>query len=139
MKSKLRFLPVIIIALACCLMTACNKVYYWEVAQSVENISKIEIYANYGLENQELLCEISSEDYEEIVDDIQAMPARKYFGEPFRSKAKVIILTFADNNYDIIALYEPSHVTVSDGGRISWLYFDKNQFNQLIEKWIAKS
>ena len=142
MKSKFRIFPVIIIALACCLMTACFKTYYWKVAQSVENISKIEIFDNYGREDQAFICEISPADYAEIVNDIQAMPAKKYMGDPTHPYGKVIKIMFIDGTYDEISKYEPRHITDPDEGysnsKISWLSYKEKDYNQLIEKWIAK-
>lgn len=143
MKTKFRLFFVVLIALACCLLTACNKVYYWEVAQGVENIAKIEIYENYGVENQSLLCEIASEYYEEIIKDIQAMPAHRYFGDPTHPFGKVIKIVFADGTYDEISEREPRHIIEPEYGyghaKISWLFYNKAEYNQLIEKWLAKS
>ena len=143
MKSKLRFLPVIIIAFVCCLFTACFKTYYWKVAQGIENIAKIEIYDSYGREEQELMCEISPEYYEEIVNDIQSLPAKRQFAESFGFYGRQIVIKFADDTYDVIAIVESTHVTKPNGtissGKTMRIYYQTNEFNLLIDKWIAKS
>ena len=139
MKTKFKYFFVILTVLLCFSLAACNKTYFWEVAQGIENISKIDIYEDYEEDSQVLLCEIAIEDYEEIVNDILSMPAHKYFGSPVKPQGKVIILKFVDDTYDIISLYEPRHINGLNGGKISWLYFNEKDYNQLIEKWLAKS
>ena len=143
MKKILKYFSVILIVLFCFFLTACdNRIYYWKVAQSVENISKIEIVEIENGEIKPAICIIAPEFYEDIIHDVQAIPARKYFGSRTHPKGKSIIIKFNDNTFDLISKYEPRHITEPDGDAFSsanWLCYRSDDFNQLIEKWIAKS
>ena len=124
-------------------MTACSDVYYWEVAQSVDNISKIEIVEFEDGVIPSVICEIAPENYDELINDVQTMPARKYIGSLASISRRIIKISFLDETYDIISLYEPRHITEPDYGisysKITWLYFNSKDFEQLINKWIEKS
>lgn len=139
MKKKIVFFPMLLLILMCCLMTACNKVYHWEIAQSVENISKIEIVDVYNSEKIYFLCEIDSLHYEEVVQDIQTINAKKYFGSLKQPYGKSFKITFIDGKYDLISECEPKHVLDPEQGlkrlKCNHYYYDSAEFEQLIEKW----
>lgn len=111
-----------------------------ESAQGVENIAKIEIVE---LEDRKfsVICVIAAKDYDELVSDVQAMPAKRIWMESFGPYGKAVIITFDDGDYDLIAVVEPGHITQSNGTykRNLRLHYDINEFNRLIEKWIAKA
>lgn len=143
MKSKLKILPVLLIACLCCLLTACDRFYKWEVAQGVKNISSIEIVEIITESDYTILCEIKPENYEELVKEVQSMDLYKYSGEPHNLSGKAFKISFKDGSYDLIAVREPRHYIKEQDGYIyseySWRFFQKDQFDQLIEKWIANS
>ena len=125
-------------------MTACDRFLCWEVAQSVDNISKIEIVEIEDGVITSVICEIAPENYEEVVDDVQTrMELYMYSGEPYILSGKAIKITFADDTYDLIACYEPRHFVKQQDGSISseysWRFFEANHFDKIINKWIEKS
>ena len=133
----------LILSILCCFMTACcRKIYYWEVSQSIENISKIEIVEIDDYQIKDIICEMDAAFYEEVVNDVQSLPAHKYFGELESSYGKSIKITFIDGKYDIISLYEPKYITepYSDLviGKNRHYYYEKEDFDLLIEKWTNK-
>lgn len=120
-------------------MTACNKIYYWKITQGIDNISKIEIVdiANYQI--KEIICEIDATQYEEVVNDVQTLPAHKYFGSLEPSWGKSFKITFKDDKYDVISKYEPKYVDKPESGIVDGknrhYYYKEEDFNRLIEKW----
>ena len=142
--KKFIYFSLVLVVQFCLVLAACDKTtYYWEVAQSVENISKIEIVEIENGEIETVICTIAPEFYEDLVHDVQTLSASKYFGSLTQPNGKSIIITFNDNTFDLISKYEPRHIIEPGGGFFhsgaNWLCFRSDEFDQLIEKWIVKS
>ena len=152
MKTKTKiiiiiaFISVIVILFSPFIITIvylrCNKtVYHWKVEKSIEEIVSIEIVdiVGYDYDNLPVICEIDKTKYSEIIEDIEALDARKYGWNLASQSGKSVKIVFTDGTLDIISPYEPQHMYYSDDGvldgRITWLYFDKGQFDVFIEKW----
>ena len=133
----------LILSILCCFMTACcRKIYYWEVSQGIENISKIEIVEIEGDKVKSIKYEVEPIYYEEVIDDVQSLPAHKYFGSLVGARGNAIKITFKDDKFDIIAQYDALHVIDYSSeylsGETQHYYYDKEDFEQLIEKWTNK-
>lgn len=136
-------LLVIIISTLCIALTGCNKIYHWKVNGSVDEIERIEIF-NYPYDDNDLsefICEVVSENYQEIIDDIENLNFEKYYGTPKHIKGLKIKISFINGSYDLISRLEPRHCPKDASifeSRITWLYMDETEYEQLIEKWTTK-
>lgn len=140
-KSKLTILAIIVVATLSVFFSGC-KIYYWEIGKDISEIDKIEII-DIELDNTNLCCEIDKTHYADLINDLKKLKAHRYFGDPASQSGKIIRISFNNGDVDIISQYEPKHCYMQESGElnkghISWLYFDKTEFEQLIEKWTTE-
>lgn len=130
---------MIIVVLLSIILSGCNKIYHWKIEKSIEEIVSIQIATVYGSTVESQICEIDKIHYQEIINDIEALDAKKYGWNLETSFGDSIIITFADNTFDMISLYEPKHAFYEEDGsvnwKITWLFFDEDEFGKLIKKW----
>lgn len=144
MKRKYLFMVIISFLVSMCVVTVgCNKTYKWQINGSRDEIEKIEIinfesdddvYKN----NYSLICEIEAKDFNDLINDIEKINYKKYFGDPKSPRGTVVKITFTNDNYDLISAIEPRHCNKIGGvleSKITWLSTSKESFDKLVEKW----
>ena len=127
------------------------KSHHWEFQYSVDNVKEIKIidvkrdggYVD-SEEDYTVLMVINAADYAEIMDDIQTI-AYHYpliTMEPSNPYGKSIMVVYESDEYDVISATGPTHFQYSEEqGRIANILSfircrDKEQYNQMIEKWL---
>lgn len=139
MKHKFKIISIVTIlcCIICVYVTGC-KIHYWTINHPVEDITQI-LVIKESEEGYDVF-EIDKQFHEECVNDILKLEAHRYFPSPTYPKGNVFKIVFSNGEYDLVAEWEPQHWVLNDKGGvecniISWLYFNEEQFNQLIEKW----
>ena len=147
MKSRINrkyFLLIIsFLLLFSLLMSGCNKIYYWELGGSLDEIEKIEVIEikDFYRNDFGIICEIDEDNYQEIINEVSNLQYKKYFGDPSCPRGKVIKITFKNDNYDLISRSEPRHCDKEGGmlaSYITYLFHPGTEFDQLIEKWTTE-
>lgn len=141
-KIKLSAIIILMLSLLCIVLTGCDKtVYHWKVEKSVEEISSIEIVDIDSYNNMTVICEIDKSKYSEIIEDIEALNAKKYGWNLGAQLGKCVKIIFKEGMFDLISLFEPQHKYYMENGavagKLSWLRFDEYEFDEFIKKWIA--
>lgn len=140
-KVVIIILSVLLTVIAGITFSGC-KVYHWKIEKNIEEIECIEIiYINDFYNNDyDLICEISDKQFSEIVKDIENLEAKKYAGSLTNPHNKTVRITFVNGDYDLISEYEPRHLYNGEAvsnSKTTRLCFSEEEFNRLIEKWIA--
>lgn len=129
-----------VLLILCTIMSECNKVYYWELGGSLDEIANIEIVEieDFYKNDLKIICETDENNYQELIKDVSGLKFEKYFGDPLKPYGKAIKITFKNGNYDLISQCEPRHCNKGEGmveSRITRLSCSSTEFQQLIEKW----
>ena len=113
--------------------------YHWEFNYSCEEINQIKIIEFIDdmefREVKELDLELSCE----IYDSITKLTMRRYGTNLSTPSGKCFLIVFNSGEYDIISQKESKHFKYN-GEEIleynSWLYFEKSEFDELINKYL---
>ncbi len=138
-KFKIGSLLISVLLLLCITLSGCNKIYHWKIEKGIEEILYIKVGRNFGYSDEVEICEIDKTHYQEIINDIEALEAKKYGWNLEASSGDAVKIVFSDKTFDIISLYEPHHTFYREDGtadwQITWLHFDDDEFSEFIKKW----
>ena len=131
------FLAIILFVPFSCLLSR----YHWNFEHDYTEVKEIKIgYAN-SYDDYVVIKELDLSFAEELLNDIESLPERKYVWNPSVTSGECFIIVFSNGEYDIITCREPEHVIIEDEklqGYISWLCYDSEEFQSLINKYKNK-
>ena len=140
-----RFLILTIIILSLLLASCVNTPRDWYFAKDCSEIVEIKIVnveaEHYlELETYEVLKEIDLSLAEELCSDIDNIDAKRYNFMREHPCGTCFLIVYAGGEYELISVSEPLHFIYSGElfgpSTSTWLKFDKEQFNALIDKYL---
>lgn len=134
--KKLFLLLIIILSLFGC----DNNIYYWEFKCGYEEFSQIKIVEMIDYLDYREIQEIDLSLAEDVYTDIVSIEMKRYGPNLSSPSEKCFLIVFENGEYDIISKTESMHFKYHDEdilGYNSWLYCDKNEFDELINKYLT--
>ena len=140
-----RFLILTIIILSLLLASCVNTPRDWYFAKDCSEIVEIKIVnveaEHYlELETYEVLKEIDLSLAEELCSDIDNIDAKRYNFMREHPCGTCFLIVYAGGEYELISVSEPLHFIYSGElfgpSTSTWLKFDKEQFDALIDKYL---
>ena len=143
-----------IFSIACIMLSllfvSCDTdVYHWEFLQDESEIVGLYIVDAESPSKYEIMKEIPLTRKEELFKDITSLNYHKYGWNLHTTHGLCFVIKFLNEEYDIISYYEPMHVVWNEPDKhfpterlsetISWLKCDKNEFDQLINKYMVET
>ena len=127
MKKLLRYtVPYIIVI--CMFMTACNTTYSFNCQQPTENIVRVILVDEFGE------MEIPEDKYHILLSEIKKLPWRKYWNDPEVVLSEpYITIDYENGCYEEISA-SASYYHTAEGSELSWKYFDRDKFSEVLEK-----
>ncbi|MBE6592835.1 MAG: hypothetical protein E7642_02440 [Ruminococcaceae bacterium] len=142
-----RFLILTITILSLLLVSCTNTPRDWHFAKDLSEIAEIKIVnvdaEHYKeLETYEVIKEIDLSLAEELCSEIDNIDAKRYNFMREDTCGTCFLIVYAGGEYELISVSEPLHFIYSSDGKMlgpksaTWLKFDKEQFNALIDKYL---
>ena len=115
------------------LSISCSNDSYYSYQQSIENVTQI-LYINKGEER-----EVSSENAQQLLIDLQRLTCRKYWNNRGVGLSQPYICVFyRDGSCEVISS-AMSYYSNNDGTTEIWKYFEAKDFDRVLENYIANS
>lgn len=100
----------------------------------------VECYRDF--EKYQVLNEIDISLAEELCADIENIDVKRYFFNRQETSGNCFLIVYTNGEYDLISAVEPMHFIYDGDDNIlrpsgsTWLKFDKEQFDSLIDKYL---
>ncbi|MBQ9744298.1 MAG: hypothetical protein IJW19_04145 [Clostridia bacterium] len=132
----------ILLIFVLCLTGCYNDAYYWQFNYSHSEIKEIKIIEIVDEFEYQVVKDIDIDLAQDIYDDISKLKMRRYGTNLSSPSGKCFLIVFNTGEYDIISQKESKHFMFNGSsieGYNSWLYFDKEEFTALIDKYLSQT
>ena len=135
-----RFLIILFCVVMLCSGCKDNTIYHWEFEKDASCVTKIEIVEAENAYTYTVIKELDIDVIEQLYIDIESLEMTRYGGSLLHPHGKCYLITFEDGEYDLISIFESTHVHYNEEGRlmgrISRFKCNKEKFDALIEKYM---
>ena len=138
MKAKLFTFLCSLILLCSLIFSGCQKTYSFSLAQSMDNIDKVEICAfDYLSGTTTPLVLLDRNDAKSLLTEVCTLKCKRHFGDHTMDYGEIVIyVSYIDKTAEIIGLWNVAQVTKDGEWFIGIEYFDAKQLCSLIVKYV---
>ena len=133
---------ILIVLMFSTLLISCNaNTYHWKFEKETSEVVKIEIVDAEDAYTYTVIKELDLTLIAELYADIENLEMTRYGTNLKHPCEKCFLITFQNNEYDIISATEPKHVRYDEDndlvGYNSWFKCNQEQFDALLEKYMS--
>ncbi len=134
------FVLIFCLCLSFILANCGRKVYHWDFNYDYDKIKEIKIIEMVGEVEFNVIKEIDLDLSKELYEDILNLDMHRYGTNLCELMGRCFLIVFDNGEYDIISQKEPKHFKYN-GANIeaynSWLYSSEEEFEALLNKYLA--
>ena len=135
-----RFLIILFCVVILCSGCKDNTIYHWEFEKDASCVTKIEIVEAKNEYRYTVIQELDLDVIEQLYGDIVNLEMTKYGGNLSHPSGKCFVISFENNEYDIISVRESKRMRYDEDdnfiGYNSRFKCNEEQFEALIEKYM---